>query len=256
MRFLWERWKFWFHIWTANLNVQALIISNLNVQNDSLVMHTSEQQLDERTEHKTSDRKLIKHLILVPRRPVTFYPCSRCHSIQVITVPKRNRISSPVHWRCMRSFLMDLRKAQLRLPNNINLIAFTVFLVRVLIPMPSPQRMSRIDNLYIITTLHYIWVTNMHGMAIEPWLIYVRTSRIPCPKLLSLNALHSGCSSQQNFPFAGPDEKFKWHTPPYSGRLSACDGHIPGSSAWTMSIFSMFPPSPTVMYTGAQWSSV
>lgn len=88
MRFLWERWKFWFHIWTANLNVQALIISNLNVQNDSLVMHTSEQQLDERTEHKTSDRKLIKHLILVPRRPVTFYPCSRCHSIQVITVPQ------------------------------------------------------------------------------------------------------------------------------------------------------------------------
>lgn len=76
------------------------------------------------------------------------------------------------------------------------------------------------------------------------------TSRMPWPKLLSLKALQSGWRFQQNFPLAGPVEKFMWHTPPNSGLLSSCLGHFPGSSANSTSTFSMLPPSPTVMYTG------
>lgn len=74
------------------------------------------------------------------------------------------------------------------------------------------------------------------------------TSKIPWPKLLSLYALYSGCSSQQNFPAAGPEVKLKAQNPPiYSSGVSDGSGQFPGSSACVIAIFSLFPPSPTVM---------
>ena len=83
------------------------------------------------------------------------------------------------------------------------------------------------------------------------------TSRIPWPKLLSLYALYSGCWSQQNFPAAGPDVKLEAQNPPMneSGVVDG-SGQFPGSSVCLIAIFSRFPPSPTVMWTGPHGSNV
>lgn len=81
------------------------------------------------------------------------------------------------------------------------------------------------------------------------YMVEGNASRMPWPKLASRYALKSGCLSQQNLPAAGPDVKLKPQKPPpiFSSGVNKGSGHLPGSSAWDIAIFSLFPPSPTVM---------
>ena len=163
---------------------------------------------------------MTKHLLVCKKK-------TRRHYITIELTEGTVILLSPI-WR---SHTRRLHQALVGLPYYVDLIPYTVFSICILVTVPCPQGICRIQNLYDLACYDdekkrakYAYAfpsnTSKQLMMRRRQGSNLITSKIPWPKLLSRNALHSGCLSQQNLPLAGPEVKFRWQTPPNSGWLS------------------------------------